>query len=567
MMMTFASGATGNSHRLTLLDKPELLSNYVSDLSTKDFVPLKNHYEKDSDNGDYQSFNLDSTNREHAQEIMFRLNKKNRNRDNGRSRRNLFTTGHLADIVNQDCSAQNVYKDTDYDNGYQPICDCVFDQNIGEVLMECYLGDEECTTPPAGGSVENTTCLGTHELFFFSDTDGDLSNKLTCNVCRSDNCNGIKETCTEVAFNDEYEPAVCQVILFPSDDAEAGSPNSQIQVCADCTICGNKDTGYGLEHTCFDAPTTGCDVDSYAHLHNFASAVDGTKQAVGGLFGVVCAADSPDRVLYNDVTYDSGYSAICDCDDPSEPAVECDLYHDECHANLCTDISERFFFSADTGEYEAKWTVNWETSLWTQTIFDSASGRATSCSVLGNDPQSGDLVQCTNCQICDSAQGGAGIKYDCFGQTPETSCDPAEGRAKFNFPIPGGVTDGVGQLNPPVSTTPNSGQQGFNPTNEEDSNNTLAIVLGALFGGMAVAFIFVLIVRQRNSAPLPSPADDMTLDESVVPHSVVGGGGVGDQDFSIDDLDETIEAPPSIMTPDGSMADEELQPTEEGIMT
>jgi hypothetical protein len=520
-----------------LLEKPGLLSNHFPDGSAREFVTMSNTLTYQN-GGDYQSFS-DSEKRVQVKRIVSRLTPSAPAPSPAPApdlNRQLFTTGHLADVLAGNCNATDVYEQTSYDDSYEPVCTCYQDTTTGQITMECVLGDDVCSS-----LLVDTVCSGTHEVFFFSDTDGDLSSKATCTLCKSDNCDGVEEICTSVAFNDDLEPEGCQVVKLGQVVTTGNTTvSTDSERCTECQICGG--TGiepFGVEHSCFDDPTNGCDSDTFAHLHNFIPGRVGDTP-VGGVFAETCTASSIDRALYSYVNYDSGYSTLCDCDDPTSGSITCDIHYSQCFANLCTDISEVFFFSRQSGQYEAKWTINWDSLLWTQTTFDANTGRATGCSVLDNDPTTGELLQCTNCKICDSAQDGAGVTYGCFG-TLQPNCDTSDGRAKFNFAMP---------VSAPAPTPPGSApapSENTPPTPVEDDANTLPLVLGALLGGMALAFIIVLAVRQRTrpdslSSPNSNTADDdMTVGSSVAPPSVAGDVPEEPQ-FSIGDGDD--ENPP-----------------------
>lgn len=335
--------------------------------------------------------------------------------------RQLRNTGHLAALIAQGCSASAVYGETSYDDTYSPICECLQNQNTGLVTLECNLRDEAC---------DGEVCTITNELFYFSDDDGDLTTKATCSFCSSEDCEGVADTCTSVLFDDEFDPQACQVATLPRNDTET------TETCSDCVICGTGSDAspFGISHTCFDEPTDGCDTDQFAHVHNFLPKRIGNTN-VPGTFQQTCEANAIDRVLYDPVSYEESYSIICDCDDPTSGVINCDLHDKACFANLCTDISEVFYFSEFTGDYEYKYTINWETTFWTEVYFEPTTGTPTSCSVISPDPFTGQLFLCENCQICtDEATGETGISYNCFGRNPD-NCDTTDGRTAFNLAL------------------------------------------------------------------------------------------------------------------------------------
>jgi len=541
--------------RSVLLEKAELLSHHFpeEDAGSKEFVILSNSFEeKQKDHHhyhySYNPFANDSEKQDHAKRIVSQkrmaaaaANNNDNDNDNHHknNNRNLIMGGHIADILLGGCNAEEVYDQTSYDDGYKPVCTCFEEAGTGQFFMECELGDDTCSS-----LLKDNVCSGTHEVFFFSDSDGDLTSKATCTVCKSENCEGVSEICTSVGFDDDFIPAVCRVVILAQDAQTDNTTNvtipaTETQACLDCQICGDgsPNNPYGVEHSCFDRPTNGaCDTNTFAHLHNFLPGTVGTAP-VPGVFSQTCTA-SPniDRALYTYVNYDQGYSTLCDCDDPTSGSITCDLHDASCFANLCTDISEVFFFDRTSGEYEAKWTIDWESSLWTQTTFDPNTGSATGCSVLDNDPNTGALVQCTQCAICNSAQEGAGITFDCFGKQ-QFSCDTSDGRAKYNFYVE--EDDGT-NTNVNIPDRGNNIPQSSSP---DAKDSTLPLVLGALFLGMATAFIIVLVVRQRTPSPTASNdnnnhggGDDMTVGSSVAPPTVAGEGPLdqGDLQFTID---------------------------------
>ena len=543
-----AAAIEGGGKKASIVaEKPGLFKAHYGSFPAADHVkPLSRAYQDDSHYRTLSESGVDPVKMVQAKGILEHLSKSSSSGNHHDVNRNLVLNGHLTDAIFDNCDADHAYQHTAYDDPYQPICQCLLDQQTGLVWMECYLNDESCT---ASGQTNGTdVCHGTYEIFFFRDTDGDLESKASCRICHTDNCiaNGIKEVCTEVYFDDISQPTSCNIIEFPE---VADDP---LTVCDQCNICGLGSTAdpYGVEHTCLNGGvSTGCDTDSYAHLHNFeagSTAGGSGGQPVGGVFGDVCAtSDDPGLGLYKQVSYNTGYDALCDCEDLTSGTISCDLHDGDCFANLCTDISELFFFSRENGNYQSKWTINWDKYLWTQTAFDPTTGQALSCSVIEPDPNTGEPTACSNCNICNSPQDGTGISYSCFGKTQDTVCDASDGRAKFNFVLPPPTTKPVVALSPqptppPVASPPAPGQPKPNPPaapsptpqsnvsnefqqfQEENSTNTAAIVMGSLFGGMAVALIIVLIVRQRKAAPAPITSAELDAEE---PEIVVGDNG------------------------------------------
>ena len=467
-------------------------------------------------------------------------------KQNNRDGRNLQFTGHLWDACIPGTGgemANAVYQHSEYDDAHQPLCECFVNTETTEIHVECELGDQTCDS--------NGVCSGTHDIFFFDDADGDLHTKYQCHICYSeDNCTGVREICTGVKFDDNNEPEKCVVLEF----LDTGATNE----CDECNICRDLDNKIGILHNCFgqgDGST--CDTVGGEHIHNFVPSSPSGSNPVPGTFQSTCKQTD---LLYDSTTYDDDYSKMCDCDDPSSGSIVCDLYLEQCFANLCTDITEVFFFNAETGAYEEKMTCNWDADgICTMVKFQETYGVPYECKVLGIE--AGELVDCASCQICETKGEGFGVKYDCFGDSTLDTCVTKSGHATFNLPtMP--IPTSPWAASPPSSPQKNpTGGGGAQPVDADSisevpsktNQSQLGIILGVFFGGFAIALLIAFVVlRQRNAVQEVPPGAYPTMyeeegvhppggpmlqpppaSEPMEPGSIVAASGSGEQ-FTID---------------------------------
>ena len=373
--------------------------------------------------------------------------------------RSLYFTGHLWDACwNPD--DVRLHENTQYDDEHDPFCQCYVDQ-YNEIFVLCSLGDESC---------EGDDCSGTVEAYFFSDDTGDLLIKKTCNLCTGGNCTNVEEICTQVLFSPEDEPIGCILIEY-FDDKDP-------EICEDCSLCTDDQGNQGINTTCFgQGEADVCDTTASEHIHNLAYVPeDDAGPPVGGEFGEICGANE-EAALYNRTLYDTGLEKVCDCHDPSSGVIVCDLFDGACFANVCTEISNIFYFDAD-GAFTAKMTFDQLSGIGSTVEFDE-SGKPTSCLAFYVGAQG--IEYCTDCRICQDSSGFHGIKVDCYGAVDENVCLTSNGEAVYNVsplePSPGG-------------------------------KNKLLIVLAVVGGCMFVVFNIAMISyasRRKNGSVPPPP--------------------------------------------------------------
>jgi len=309
---------------------------------------------------------------------------------------------------------KTVYQYTIYDDEHEPQCTCFWDRQEEVYWMQCSVGDKDCNE-------NNSICSGTHEYFLFSDTTGNLKQKSACNVCSDVSiCEGIQEICTMVLFHEEdRRPERCYLREMYGNT-----------LCHDCEVCFDKNGNHGIRHDCFNDPTPvgTCDTSGTAHLHNFQPVFSRGSKRLGGAFAQVCENT---EILYEVTDYDDVYpNKQCDCKDPTEGIVMCDLFDraDDCFATQCAELSEIFYFDAN-GEMNEKMSCDMTNDTQPyqscSLVQFSDTGTPTTCSIVVNG------TTCTNCQICEDSDE-FGIKYDCFG-IQQRECLSTKGRALHNL--------------------------------------------------------------------------------------------------------------------------------------
>mmetsp|Transcript_24589 Transcript_24589/g.56361 ORF Transcript_24589/g.56361 Transcript_24589/m.56361 type:complete len:624 (+) Transcript_24589:187-2058(+) len=471
-------------------------------------------------------------------------------------RRSLQTTGHLSDLLIDGCTASNVYQYSDYDNEYAPACACWQDLLTGEILLRCHVNDDDCQTVDVpeelnlnftNAALQQEVCSATQEFFFFSDTDGDLETKATCQFCRDTDdateelcAYHIRELCTFVTFAHDTEdnndqPVACELAEYLANQTEPRI------LCQECEICEDGPEGpYGIQHSCFDlSDGISCETSGLAHLHNFVPTLGNGSAAVfevtQGRYADIC--QDPDdtefsltNAMYDKVGYDNALAKVCDCNTGTNPSITCDLHNPQCFANTCSDMSEVFFFD-NNGAYSSKWTVSWGaqfegSDLWTQVRFNKETGEPTECGVI--DLINGQPYICDNCELCSSGTN-VGLNFNCFGQST-SGCYLGQGRAQYNFaettpftPRPSGSPPTV---SPPTTSPGGDGDQLVENNDNDDGflGLSTSFVVSSVIIIVVIVATFVVVylqhvkrreARAQTNLGAGGANDEMTVASSV----------------------------------------------------
>ncbi len=379
---------------------------------------------------------------------------------------------------------KSIYDYTDYDDEHKPACTCFFDKEESEYWAQCALGDKTCNS-------ETAACTGTHEFFLFSDFSGDLKQKSSCSLCTDvNNCASVEEMCTLVVFNENATPDRCILKQVHGDGTQTR--------CDECNICMDTSGAYGISHNCFGNPTPkgSCNTEGTAHLHNFVPVIEYEQKNVliGGTFGKICNRDEVEA-LYSKTNYDDGYKKTCECKDPTQGLIVCDLFLETdtstCFANECTEVSDLFFFDS-SGDLNEKMTCDLSNDTCTTVRF-SASGEPIGCTVFSPT----NLDTCDDCTICkDETLQLHGVRYDCFGHSVGKGlCFIDKGIAVFNLPQEH-AQDNIALIE--AGETISSDQSNVIDNNRKQL--VLLWVFGAIFSLCFVTVIITLCMRVKRKA-------------------------------------------------------------------
>jgi hypothetical protein len=451
-------------------------------------------------------------------------------------------------IVSQNATlyADSVYQHTSYDDAYAPACTCLYDHAAGTYWAQCALGD---VTADCSGKEPEENCVQTrtHEFFLFSAVSGGLAQKSSCTMCvdpsecPSDADGNPRETCTLVLFDDHTgEPLRCVFQRLLDDGSK--------ERCDRCQIC-RENGATGIAHSC-DSDSTGteptnakCDLTETAQQHNFLAPRtidrDTPRTRIGGDFGSLCQSQQlpEEEALYGSSTirYDDEYHTKCECPDPTQGLVVCDLYTlttattpyinttnnssssssntRNCFANECTELSETFLFD-DRGHLFQKTTcdyihpsnnnsnttsntTNSATSLHIcSTVVFSQVGVPIACQFLNHHDAATATATtveqlCDTCRICRDENGTHGLLYtDCEGRSESTACRTDQGRAVFNLPEPFNLP--VAPPRDPFVEEPTRGVTTQRPA-QRDTNYPTRLVLGIVLGGLAVVLSITVL--------------------------------------------------------------------------
>ena len=421
---------------------------------------------------------------------------------------NVTDNGQMV-VQNNTEYTQSIYEHTSYDDGHEPACTCFYDKSRDEYWAQCALGDRTCD--PRTGA-----CTGTHEFFLFSDTNGNLQQKSSCGLCQDiNNCEGIRETCTLVAFDEDSGiPSRCVLKSINDDGTQS--------VCDDCTICQHPQTNeYGTIYDCFGETTLPgtCDTSGTAHLHNFEPVLqpEPASASIGGTFRDYC--NDPTKVRpfspnTGPANYED-YTMTCDCQDPTAGTITCELSPrtaTNCFAGAssCAEFTQIYYFDLATGEIETMITCDLlGTNLCTTVGFSVPSGEPLVCSLFS----ARTLENCRACTFCrDEAFQSYGIRYDCFGHTvgdngacTERDHGHQEATDATAAPEPTDENDDKKAFvdrKPNISPTspPNKNNDNYN------NNRDRTLVLGLAIGGVAfaafVAVMTTLVCRPNGPRPI-----------------------------------------------------------------